>query len=436
MKVNNKPKIVFISLFTNKIIRNKLKLKSWTIRNFIFKILRHSLFKHSDFAVWVSDFIEQFEKHPIFEYHIISIHIGMRVKRQDFIINNIHYHFLKLDHNLIIDFLVAKFFRKQHDIYIRKRVNNVIKEINPDLVVLCGAENPCYSSVALDINDYPIYLLLQTVLNNPQLISYNVGSPYRREMEKKIFQKILYFGTSGYKYYSLYKSINSNAVCLSTKFPSHKPLIQENTTKEYDFLFYGQLSKNKGVEDLIKAMSNVVDSYPNATLCIIGEPNGEYGSHLQELVVKSNCASNIVFLPRFSSIDDLHATVQKGRCVVLPSITGFNSTIRESMLMNLPVIVYETEYIKNNINVEKECLLSAKINDIDDLYKKMLFAIENPTIMFDIAKNGKEYAEREFDNDIIGNNLIENFHAIIANYKYNTPIPNKLRFKDTQNQLK
>lgn len=427
---DNKQKIVFVCHFSNKKIRDILKLKLWTIRNFIFKILRHPKFKYYDFAVWVSDFIEQFEKNNQFEYHILSVHPGMSCRRQDFIINNIRYHFLRQDHNLVLDFIIAKFFKKHHDVCMRKRLNDVIEEINPELIVLCGAENPQYSGVALEIKGRPIYLLLQTVLNNPQMEIYKIGSSYRVEIERLVFQRVSYFGTGGLKYYSLYKKINPNALCLSINFPSHKPIRHENTIKEFDFLYYGQLSKNKGIEDLIKAMSKVIIVHPNSTLCIIGEPLGEYGSHLQKLASESNCISNIHFLPRFSNLDDLHEAVQKGRYIVLPSITGFNSTIRESMLMSLPTIVYETDYIKNNINIEKQCLLSAKINNVDDLADKMIFAIENIDMMQEIAKNGNEYAKREFDNDKIGNKLVENFQAIIDNYKYNVQIPSRLLLED------
>lgn len=422
---NSKHRIVFVSFFSNKKIRSLLKLKSWIIRNFIFKILDHPKFQYSDTAVWVSDFIEQFEKHPDFEYHILSVHSGMCQKRQNFYVNDIHYHFLKFDYNLVLDTLIAKFFRKQRDLYVRKSLNEMIEEIDPQLVVICGAENPFYSTVALEIRNKPIYLLLQTVLNNPQLSLYNIGDTYRIKMEELIFKKVHYFGTSVLKYYSLYKRINPDSICLPIKFPSHKPQIQKDICKEFDFLYYGQISKNKGVEDLIIAMTKVVAICPDAKLCIIGELLGDYGAHLNKIITDSICMSHITIIPRFSSLDDLHYMVQKAHCIVLPSITGFNSTIRESMLMNLPVIVYETEYIRNNINIEKECLLAANLNDIEDLSKKMIFAKENMAYMQVIASNGKEYAEREFNNDEIGSTLIENFHAIIDNYKYNIPIPSR-----------
>ena len=428
MKESTKSKVAFVCHFSNEKIRQHLRLKSWRMRNILFRLLKHPEFHPVDFDVWVSDFIEQFERHSEFEYHIVATHRGMRQCRQDFVINGIHYYFVKSDSNLFYETLDAKLKLSEKQDYKknRRRLKKVLDEVNPDLVVLCGAENPEYSSVALDVEGKPVYVLLQTVLNNPQMGKYtNLNVGYKADLEKRIFQKIHYVGTSGPRYFSLYKAINPEAVCLTSRFPSHQPPIFEDIEKEYDFVFYGRLSKNKGIEDVIKAMAIVVRQHPDATLCIIGSADGQYGMYLKQLAADGRCADNVIFTPRLDRLEDLFATIQRGRCVVVPGITAFNSTVRESMLMGLPVVVYELPKVKA-INAKGENLLAARMEDVDDLASKMIFVLENPEQALLIAENGKRYAGQAFNNNPIGDKLIANFQAIISNYRNGVPLPKDL----------
>lgn len=436
MKESTKSKVAFVCHFSNEQVRQLLKLKSWRIRNFLFRLLKHPEFHPVDFDVWVSDFIEQFERHPEMDYHIVATHRGMCQSRQDFDINGIHYHFVKSDSNLFYETLDAKFKLSEKQDYKknRRRLKKVIDDVNPDLVVLCGAENPEYSSMALDVEGIPVYVLLQTVLNNPQMGKYtNLNVGYKADMEKRIFQKVHYVGTSGLRYFSLYKAINPEAVCLTSRFPSHQPPIFKGIEKAYDFVFYGRLSKNKGIEDVIKAMAIVVRQHPDATLYIIGSADDQYGMYLKQLAADGRCAENVIFTPRLNRLEDLFATIQRGRSVVVPGITAFNSTVRESMLMGLPVVVYENASVKA-INAEGDNLLAARMEDVDDLATKMIFVLENPEQALAIAENGKRYAEKAFNNNPIGDKLIANFQAIISNYRNGVPLPKDLMLEITIEQ--
>lgn len=425
---NIKPKVLFLCSFSSRIVREKLRLKKWKVRNAIMRFVKHPVFNHLDKGVWVSDFIQEFEKHPEYEYHILSFHIGMIQNEQRFEINGIHYHFLKLDSNLVCDTLNAKFKIAERLDYKshRQRIKKLIDEIKPDIVVLCGAENPEYSSAVLDVDNHPIYVLLQTVLNNPRLAQYTKeAGGYRAEVEKRIFQKVRYFGTNGIGYYSLYHNINPEAQCLKVKFPSHQPPILNEVDKIYDFVFFGRMTKNKGIDDVVKAMAKLVKDFPDASLCMIGSAPVD----LMALVNEFGINNNVMFIPRIELLDDLYAEVQKARVVVLPGITAFNSTVREAMLMSMPTIVYELPVVKK-INEQKQCLLSAKMEDVNDLYEQMKFSLNHPDRVKEIAANGKEYASLHYNNEEIGNQLSANFCAIINNYYKGTPVPNELLLSD------
>jgi len=218
----NSNRIVFVCHFSNSRIRRNLKLKEWRLRNLFYKITAHPLRKHKDCDVWVSDFIEEFEKDKDHEYHIVATHRGLKKQIQKFSLNGINYTFLKSDGNLLEDIIEAKYKLKQKNNYNyeRRKLKKIIDDIDPALVVVCGAEMPEYSSICLDIVERPVFLLLQTVLNNPELSSMSdEGNGYRARLEYAIFQKVKYYGSSVKKYKDLYNEINPNSVCLKTSFP-------------------------------------------------------------------------------------------------------------------------------------------------------------------------------------------------------------------------
>lgn len=84
------------------------------------------------------------------------------------------------------------------------------------------------------------------------------------------------------------------------------------------------------------------------------------------------------------------------------------------MLMGLPTIAYETT-ATIEINKDSKCLLTAKMENVDDLAQNMLFALEHPTEVNNIALEGKKYADANYSNDSVCKELID---AAIAMYDH------------------
>ena len=193
--MEKKIKVAFICHFSNEIVRSQLALHSLRLEKSVRKFFKHPLNDYYDYALWVTDYIEEFEKYNNFEFHIISPHKGMKKVFQNFVINDIHYHMVKCDYGFIRNTLerYIKSEERTNHIKQRKRINKIITQINPDLVCLCGAESPFYSSSVLDINNKPMMLLMQTALGNTVLQAQNNEiTSYRIETEEKIFKKVQY----------------------------------------------------------------------------------------------------------------------------------------------------------------------------------------------------------------------------------------------------
>ena len=412
-------KVVFLCGFSNRKIREKLSLSNLKWRNWACKIIHHPPFKYSDFAIWVSDYIEEFEKHEEYEFHVLSPHRGMIRKQQDFTLNGIHYHFFKKNSSLFGDLMNARFKLEQiSDYYVKRRViKRLIDRINPDIIVLCGAENPDYSSAVLDVRNKPVYVILQTLLNSKKRIEMGVGSDYRRAIENRIFSHVVYYSTSNKEGIDYISHINNRAQFLSAGFPSHRPVVDINKGKTYDFVFFARgITKNKGIEDAIKALAIVKKEKADVSLAIIGGCEVNYEKTLRGLISALGIESNVDFKGFYPSIDDSYNEVSKSRSALLPGITaGLNSTVREAMLMGMPTICYATSYT-DVINVDKCCLITARMNDVEDLAEKMLFTILQHEEAGIIAASGQEYAHLHFSNSAIVDKLLENCKLIVEEY--------------------
>lgn len=420
--INNDPmkriKIVFLCHFSNAEIRNNLDLKNFKFRNILKKIRGSSLFDYDDFAIWVSDYIQEFENHPEYEFHIVAPHKGMRKEFQHFEIRGVNYSFYKCDSNYFVDMTNQFFHLKEKNDYSkeRRRISSIVNNIYPDIIILCGAENPYYSSGVLDIKDTPIIVILQTLLNDPKRIEMAIGSPYRRKVETEIIRYARFFSTTDKTEAALIQDINPEAIILPILFPSHRPLIQIPETKDFDFVFFTRnITKNKGIEQVIEALAIVKLKKPNVHLNIIGSCAPDYKNQLDNIIMNTGIVENVHFSGYYKFINDTYKNVVKSSVAVVPGITAtLNGTIRESMLIGLPTICYKTPETEE-INKEKQCLYTANMEDVQDLAKLMLDSIDNPYQARMIAQNGKEYADREFSNEAAVNNLLRYCTYIVNN---------------------
>lgn len=411
-------KIAYICWLSNPMVRSHLKLRDNTIRNFILRFFHRPISEYSDYAIWNSDFIKEFEKMEDYEFHIISPHNGMLKDRVEFEEKRISYHIYKCDTNLLSEAYRSYSHQNERTDYRRVRIiiKGIVDEIKPDVIIVCGAEQPNFSPGIWDLKHIPTMVMLETAVNDPALMKTIKGAKIYAAVEARSFKEMLYFSTASAKYYNIVRGFNSNAKCLSVGFPSHLPPVLASPEKKYDFLFYSAvISKNKGVEDAILAFNKVVSTHPNTTLNVCGRCDDSYLNHLQSLI-SDEAEGKVSFTGFFETIDEKLKYVQSARVTVLPGITApLNSTVREAMLMGLPTIVYETE-VTPQINKQKPCLLCAEMLNVDDLSVKMLYALENPAQMIEMAQNAKEYAIKTFSNKVKATQLIQAAIAVMNHF--------------------
>ncbi|MDD4729685.1 MAG: glycosyltransferase [Dysgonamonadaceae bacterium] len=409
-------KILFIGHISNAKLREHLELRSFSCENKFREFLGFIQVQIFDVGAWNTVFCDIFSRHGEYEFYVVSFHYGMKKKIQRFDENGVHYIFLKQNLSLI-QIIINKFThyveKNDYKNYQRK-VLQAITGIDPVLVILCGAENPIYSASVLDIPKKPIFVIIQTLLSSKKRIEMNVGSEYRRDVEKRIIKHANYFGTNDNEEINYIKSINPKAKIYSFVFPTFIPPLYNNEKKESDFVFYARgISKFKGIEDALDAFAIVKQQHPHIIMNVIGSCSLSYLDILKKKCDNLNILNNVNFCGFFNSMEDAFRQVQKSRCILVPGITAsLNSTIREGMFMRIPTVCYETEATKI-INKDNKCLFTAITGDVPGLASQMRFVINNVSDVSRIVSNALEYAQTHFGINAVEASLMDTIHSVL-----------------------
>lgn len=153
------------------------------------------------------------------------------------------------------------------------------------------------------------------------------------------------------------------------------------------WLYFGRLAIEKGIQDLILALSKINDG---SILKIAGI--GPYKIELETLINKFNLNNRVEFIGQKKE-QELKEIIKKSKAVIIPSIwpENFPFALLETIAMGKPAIIADTggmpEIIKNN-----ETGFIFKAGDINSLKEKMLM-IDNIDYM-KMANNALESSKK------------------------------------------
>jgi glycosyltransferase involved in cell wall biosynthesis len=320
-----------------------------------------------------------------------------------------------------------------------KKICRRVKEIHPDLVLLVGAENAYYSSAVLTIKGYPIYVLCQNIINNPEYVTAGTQDKINASTELEIIRQSRYMGVYSKKHYDLLRDAGYDKFVFDFNWPTlkqqqYKPVPSDK--KDYDFVNFAlHMSEEKGYHDSIKALSIVKQHHPNVKLCLVDGGPDTVRNELKQLIAKLDLDDNVSFIPFFAERKDLFQFLQTVRFAILPcKIDHISGTQLQSMIFGLPVVCYKTTGTPL-LNKEKECVLIAEKDNISELAEKMLVLMNDEEKANSLRNNSLEYMkERRLRS--LGNmqRLVDNFNAILANYRQGTPIPEEQLFENSSQE--
>ncbi|MBS5858106.1 MAG: glycosyltransferase family 4 protein [Clostridia bacterium] len=172
-------------------------------------------------------------------------------------------------------------------------------------------------------------------------------------------------------------------------------------------LYFGRLSKEKGILNLIEAFSKI----QNKKLYIAGD--GPEKNKIIEIIENNNLQKNIKLLGYLNQ-EEIKEYIRKCSFVVVPSIWYENCpySILETLAIGKPVIGADIggipELVKN-----KENGLIFKYDDVSDLENKMKILFEDNDLVKKLGDNAKKSAKELYGKDEYYKKIIKIYENII-----------------------
>ena len=426
-------RILLIAGFSDSEIRDHLTFRKdiglfkWLIRLFH---LPARVGQFRDYGPWVKSMISYFEKRSDIELYVAVPHIRLKESIEEFKLRGVTYFFFFFFFSsfarLVKYYVIWKHLQKSGSF-----TKKIINRVNPNIVVLSGAENPVTSISILYAREYPRLCLCQTVYTDPDLFKYTAPDKLKEKVEQAIFCDLNYFGVYCRKHYELLNHYTKDKFIFKYNYPPKGTLPEIIAVdKRYDFVnFAATHSLAKGTHDSIKALAIVKRSHPNVTLNIVGGCDASLHAELSKLIKDLDLNNNVVFTPFFEKRKDLFYHIQKSRFAVLPcKVDNISGTMNQSMSRGIPIVVYKTIGTQA-FNAEKECALIAEMGDIDSLAKHMITLLDNSDKADELRRNGLWYRKNQMDvSQLNWERMVNSFQLIIDHYNNSTPIPSDLLF--------
>ena len=423
-------KVALVCGYTSHKTRVHLRLKSNKgLYQLLLKLFRlpSRVGEFRDTTPWIESYIYAFGKRNNIKLHIIAPHIRLKGSVQEFEMDGVFYHYYSTEFSsflrIVNSFRIWKYLQTNG-----KRIRKIIDSISPDIVVLSGSENPASSVSAFYTKGYPTFILQQVVYTDPQRKASGTYNKLIWDMERKIFHLHRYYGVYCLLHYHLLKQITSDSIIFDFGYPKRPKSDIPDVPKTIDFInFAYELSEGKGAHDSIKALAIVKKQHPEVTLNLSGGCAEKTMKELKQLVREYRLEQNVSFTPFFERREDMFLHMKSARFAVLPiKFASLSANVYQPMRHSLPVVTnVRPGTIK--VNEASDSLLLAAIDNVEQLAEKMMLLMTDSALAERLANNAHNYLrERDSAKDTSAERLIRDFHAVIDNYHYNTPIPNDL----------
>ena len=180
----------------------------------------------------------------------------------------------------------------------------------------------------------------------------------------------------------------------------------KRTNNNYIF-FFGRLSKEKGVINLINAFIKL----SGGNLYIAGD--GPERNNLEK-IIKENKLEKRVKLLGYLDSSKVIDFITNCKFVVVPSICSENCpySVLETMMVGKPIVGSNVGGIPELIINNKNGFIFDSYS-IDDLYKKMKILLENPKIVDDFSKYSQKLAKENYTETVYYKKIFDIYNKAV-----------------------
>ena len=281
---------------------------------------------------------------------------------------------------------------------LAEKYRNLIKEINPDLVV-----------ISLDLLQHILFRLFtpkQIPIVKENHVSYNAVMENFKGKRGKLNKVISFFYKKSLMSYDKVVVLTKrdrelwgikNCVTINNFIPSKFVNTQNNTIKYQSFaVSAGRLNKLKGFDELIQIWKQVVENNPNLTLRIYGEGNDR--NNLELLINKLELSSKVFLM---GATNEMSEKYQESKVVLLASQSeGFSLILAEANACGIPCIAYDCPNGPGEIIEDGKNGFLIPMGNRDLFAKRVTQLSENEILYQSMSENSLEQSKR-FNVDFI-----------------------------------
>lgn len=192
--------------------------------------------------------------------------------------------------------------------------------------------------------------------------------------------------------------------------PEIRKKIRESLGYESDnivFMFLGRLNKDKGVLDLTEAFKKLQKIDSNVRLLIVG-PDEE---DISKIINADFQNSGGVLV--YGGTTEPENLMQACDVFCLPSHReAFGLSIIEASACGKPILCSDTYGLKDTI-IDNETGLRHETHNVDSIYEKMKYLLENDDCRIEFGNNGRKYVENNFSKEIITKLWLKYFRQLL-----------------------
>ena len=167
--------------------------------------------------------------------------------------------------------------------------------------------------------------------------------------------------------------------------------------KDFIFLYLGRINRDKGIMDIIEAFEKIQELH-KTFLILVGPIEDK---DIKNLIKNNKKVIHVgkTFSPeKWFSVADIFC---------LPSYReGFGSTIIEAGSCNLPTLGSNIYGINDAIKKDQTGFFH-KAGNVNDIQKKMLFAIKNKKLLKKYGKKARKRVEKNFEESLVTQKFLE-----------------------------
>lgn len=429
-------KVVWLCQFSNPEVREHLKYRLPFIERIVRKLKHREFPPPADYCQWVTNAIREFEKFDDVELHVIAPVLKLSRREMRFALNGIHYYFYRDQSSSSLEFLRRIINAHYFCDYNKDRnyVKTLIREINPDIVHLFGAENLNNARCLLDVpQSIPTIVQLQTLLSSPD---FKEGAGMtedefreRVKCEQTVIKAANYVGTGAKSFLPVIKNfIKQDVVALLMPLALAEMISISQEKKEYDFVYFAR-NINKAADWAIEAFAEACLLRSALTLHIIGFYSDDYKQILDERLQTLNISDKVVFEGELPTHEAVLNRIRKARVALLPlKVDLVSGTIREAMSNGIPVVSTITEGTPN-LNKETETVLLSAKQDYAGMAVNMIKLLDDKPFATELATNAARLMQKKGDNYSRARASVEVYNACVNNFNHNISIPQHLIIK-------